>query len=563
MANIESISFCGYKSFPSTLDVNMTEIGNVNVIIGKNNTGKSSVIDIVEFILDISKYSKYKNGVSSLDVGVKLDDNVISNVFQKGYARGGINGDHYEYGKKFVDQIFILRVSSEKNSDREYYKYSPSDKLDKEEYPDKLQAFWSNLASKLTGIFSDVTLRRLNAERNILPEEESDLISLSPDGSGASNLIRKFINNSSYDEKAIEISLLGELNSIMSPEASYSSIRVQQVEISDKLLWEIFLEEKSVGRFALSQSGSGLKTIILILLNLWIIPLLPEYKFKTVYYAFEEIENNLHPALQRRMFNYLYKYACDSNISIFITTHSHVAINTFFGKPGSKLFHVTKNDNKSEMHLIENYIDEVEILNDLDVRASDLLQTNGIIWVEGPSDRVYIKKWMEILCDPKFTEGEDYQFLYYGGRLLSHYTTDDSREDLINVLTTNKNAAILIDSDKRYQSAPINETKKRIRSEFESRELFCWITKGKEIENYISREVISEAYLDAPELQCEQYQLFPDYIMQQDASFSGGKVPFAINIAEHTTINNIGTVLDLKEKIKLLHGEIGKWNKHS
>jgi len=301
----------------------------------------------------------------------------------------------------------------------------------------------------------------------------------------------------------------------------------------------------------------------LILLNLWIIPLLPEYKFKTVYYAFEEIENNLHPALQRRMFNYLYKYACDKNISIFITTHSHVAINTFFGKPGSKLFHVTKNDNKSEMHLIENYIDEVEILNDLDVRASDLLQTNGIIWVEGPSDRVYIKKWMEILCDSKFTEGEDYQFLYYGGRLLSHYTTDDQRDDLINVLTTNRNAAILIDSDKKYQAAPINETKKRIKSEFESRELFCWITKGKEIENYISLEVISAIYSDAPELQCEQYQLFPDYIMQQEAGFPGKKVPFAISIAEHTTINNIGTVLDLKEKIELLHSEIGNWNKHS
>lgn len=215
------------------------------------------------------------------------------------------------------------------------------------------------------------------------------------------------------------------------------------------------------------------------------------------------------------------------------------------------------------MHLIENYIDEVEILNDLDVRASDLLQTNGIIWVEGPSDRVYLKKWMEILCEPNYTEGEDYQFLYYGGRLLSHYTTDDSREDLINVLTTNRNAAIIIDSDKRNQATPINDTKKRIRSEFESRELFCWITKGKEIENYISREVISEIFTDAPELQCEQYQLFPEYISQQEAGFLGKKVPFAIKIAEKTTISNIGTVLDLKEKIEMLHSNIGRWNKQS
>lgn len=563
MANIESFSFSGYKSFPNTLDIDIQEIGKINVIIGKNNTGKSSVIDIVDFILDISKYSQHKKGVSSLDVGVKLTDDKIRMVFDKDTSGGDINQNHYEYGKKFVDHIFILRVSSEKNSSGECFKYTPSDKLKKEEYPDKLQVYWRLLASKFDYIFNNLTLRRLNAERNIIPEGESDLISLSPDGSGASNLIRKFINNSTYDEKAIEVLLLAELNKIMNPEAFFSSIRVQQVEISEKLLWEIFLEENSVGRFALSQSGSGLKTVILILLNLWIIPLLPEYKYRKIYYAFEEIENNLHPALQRKMFNYLYKYSCDKNTSIFITTHSHVAINTYFGKEGSKIFHVTKNDNKSEMHLIENYIDEVEILNDLDVRASDLLQTNGIIWVEGPSDRVYLKKWMEILCEPSYTEGEDYQFLYYGGRLLSHYTTDDSREDLINVLTTNRNAAIIIDSDKRNQATPINDTKKRIRCEFESRELFCWITKGKEIENYISREVISEIFTDAPEQQCEQYQLFPEYISQQEAGFLGKKVPFAIKIAEKTTISNIGTVLDLKEKIEMLHSNIGRWNKQS
>lgn len=300
MANIESISFNGYKSFPNTLDIDIKEIGRVNVIIGKNNTGKSSVIDIVDFILDISKYSQYKNRVSSLEVGVKLTDDAIRMVFDKDTSGGGINQNHYEYGKKFVDHIFKLRVSSEKNSSGAHFRYTPSDKLNKEEYPDKLQAYWSNLASKLHYIYNNVTLRRLNAERNILPEEESDLISLSPDGSGASNLIRKFINNSTYDEKAIEILLLAELNKIMNPEAFYSSIRVQQVEISEKIFWEIFLEENSVGRFALSQSGSGLKTVILILLNLWIIPLLPEYKYKTIYYAFEEIENNLHPALQRK-----------------------------------------------------------------------------------------------------------------------------------------------------------------------------------------------------------------------------------------------------------------------
>lgn len=85
---------------------------------------------------------------------------------------------------------------------------------------------------------------------------------------------------------------------------------------------------------------------------------------------------------------------------------------------------VEKKNGISTIHKISDYISKTALLNDLDVRASDILQSNGIIWVEGPSDRVYIKHWLEILGSGDIEEGRDYQFLYYGGRLLSHYTTE-------------------------------------------------------------------------------------------------------------------------------------------
>ena len=58
--------------------------------------------------------------------------------------------------------------------------------------------------------------------------------------------------------------------------------------------------------------------------------------------AFEEIENNLHPALQRRVFEYLYKYAVEHDVKMFITSHSHIAINMFYGRKKAKIFHVQK-----------------------------------------------------------------------------------------------------------------------------------------------------------------------------------------------------------------------------
>lgn len=66
----------------------------------------------------------------------------------------------------------------------------------------------------------------------------------------------------------------------------------------------------------------------------------------------------------------------------------------------------------------------------MDVKASDILQSNGIIWVEGPSDRIYLKRWLELFTPNEYEEGKHYQFLYYGGRLLSQYNARFDRNHL-------------------------------------------------------------------------------------------------------------------------------------
>ena len=244
--------------------------------------------------------------------------------------------------------------------------------------------------------------------------------------------------------KQIEKILLNSLNQIIYPDTKFDSIRIQQIYKDNNPLWEVYLQE-GVSRYALSKMGSGLKTIILVLLNLLIIPKLKKYNLRKVIYAFEELENNLHPALQRRLFDYLYQYTIKENCMLFLTTHSHVAINSFYDKPEAQIFHVIKNNGISVLQKIDDYLSKSKILNDLDVRASDLLQANGVIWVEGPSDRIYIKRWLKIFGEDTLIEDRDYQFLYYGGRLLSHYTAEQDRKDLINVLLTNRNAIIVID----------------------------------------------------------------------------------------------------------------------
>lgn len=149
--------------------------------------------------------------------------------------------------------------------------------------------------------------------------------------------------------------------------------------------------------------------------------------------------------------------------------------------------------------------------------------------------------------------------MYYGGRLLSHYTIEET-DDLINILIINRNAAIIIDSDKRNKQASLNNTKKRIINEFSKYNMFSWVTKGKEIENYISAEAPSLTLNKDGIKQCSQYQLFPDHIKKYYSNFNKSKVEFANSIKENINQRNSKDILDLEKQIKKLYSYIEKWN---
>ena len=127
-------------------------------------------------------------------------------------------------------------------------------------------------------------------------------------------------------------------------------------------------------------------------------------------------------------------------------------------------------------------------------------------------------------------------------------------------MLVNRNGAIVIDSDKTNENDEINETKQRIKNEFEKNNMFCWITEGKEIENYLSFTDLEKNadYKNKLTRQCDKYELFPVYINIVEKSFEHQKVKFAKKIIN--LISDID-ILDLKNNIEKLAKEIRKWNK--
>ena len=272
----------------------------------------------------------------------------------------------------------------------------------------------------------------------------------------------------------------------------------------------------------------------------------------------------MHPAIQRNLFEFLYQWAKENNSQIFLTTHSTVPINMFSGRDNVTLTHIKKENNQIITNSALSFIENEYILMSLGVRASDILQSNAVIWVEGPSDRIYINKWIELYSKGTLKENIHYQILFYGGRLLSHLTgkVDESNE-LIQLFRANLHSIIVIDSDKTDSKKRINQTKLRIKKEFMQNQAIVWITQGKEIENYLSRNIFNKVY--KVNKQIGQYEKIDDFLNENSRKKNIGKyyvtnkASESISIAKKMTREDIN-ILDLETQISTIVKQIKIWN---
>lgn len=565
----QSIKVRNFKCFGET-EGGFDQIMPINVVIGRNNSGKSALVDLLAICVNKQKEFNAKlhqRGASDFELqfAAELQEHQLRPIFQESTSGGSLPGNHWEFGRRFIGKRVTIGVGQD-------WKPRLISSLDFPYMPPHHRAEWERqIAARVDWPLDGCEILRISAERDVRPEERSTKPTISPNGEGATNLIRAFINQDDLPREEVETHLLADLNEIYSGDSEFQRISCRE---NDKGTWEIFLWEESKGDIRLSQSGSSLKSVFIILSYLRLSPHLKKVDWGKVIFAVEEPENNLHPALLRRLLDFLAKERAEKQFTLVLTTHSPIGIDWASRREDSQIIHVQNADGSAVATPSTKYITNRAILDDLDIRASDMLQANGIVWLEGPSDRIYLRHWIDLRSGGSIKEGIHYSMMFYGGRLLNHLESNPPEHEsaLISILSLNRNLAVVIDSDMHLGRAAgdgkaatkprmsLNKTKERIQAEVTGVGGFVWVTQGREIENYVPNHVF-ERVIGSGKLEAGMYDDLPEHPFLD--RFKKNKIDLAHAVVGEFKAEEIEGHLDLVAKVDELIGHIKKWNRIS
>lgn len=562
--------YCGFET-----------IKRLNLVIGRNNSGKTRLID---FVMNLVQ-RKLLEQPGKISCTIQLTEELLKRGFSDTTSGGVLIGNHWnDNGAKLIGKLveFEVEESIIEISKDVFLGEAQGDRVLDETRNIERKKIVQRLLRDANGPFAGKIFRRLNSERHIQPEAALKQMELRPDGVGATNILRRYLIGSDLNENEININLVAQLQKIFAVDADFKRLAIRELEISNEgglPLWEVYIDENNKGLVPLGKSGSGLQTVILVLLNLLIEPLLANRPVSDFVFAFEELENNLHPSLQRRLFQYVGDYASRHECTVFLTTHSSVAIDALGCRDDSQVIHLTHDGVNANSRTVSGHFDNLSILKDLGVRASDLLQANGVIWVEGPSDRVYLNKLIELFSQGTLIEGTHYQIALYAGALLSHIefvVPEASMKKLTNLLRVNTNVAVICDSDiaptdveePRISRTQLKDWVERVKNEVAAvPNAFVWVTQPKEIENYVPGPVWAAVYNKKGCPDPGRSDHFPstpkgerDFVFRELGRKSFDKYEFATKAVKYFELDKMKLRFDLNSKMQKLIETIDNWN---
>ena len=204
----------------------------------------------------------------------------------------------------------------------------------------------------------------------------------------------------------------------------------------------------------------------------------------------EEPESHLHEGAQRRLLAQMQRHLGERQL--LIATHSPVFVNEF---ESAAVFQIENINDRSRLRKAVSGAHQRETLDLLGILPSSLLQTNCVIWVEGATERLLVRRWLAIMA-PGLLEHVHYSFMLTAGSLLDYFSIDIiSGSRFIDILKICRNYYLICDKDSATEM-PSKAFVRRIQRELvdQGRADAIWITDGYEIEWYYPAEAIQKLW---------------------------------------------------------------------
>ncbi len=258
----------------------------------------------------------------------------------------------------------------------------------------------------------------------------------------------------------------------------------------------------------LHELGDGIQAIIILMYQIFMA------EENSVIFI-DEPELNLHPGMQRLFFEQISfnKDITNKKLTYFISTHSNHLLDLTLESDDVSIYSFTPIVENGHKKIIVKNINfgNAELLRDLGVNNTSVFLANASIWVEGISDRNYIKAFLKAYCDseegkvyPK--EDIDFTFFEYAGGNIEHYILGEEFNDNeekrfveeINALALSNKIFLLADSDmakagtKKYSRLKSFEEKFSRDKNFDG--LILWGIR--ESENLLPKEVWQKVLIE-------------------------------------------------------------------
>lgn len=374
---INSIKVRNYKSIK--LIENLTLHNKVNIFAGKNNTGKTALIEVIYKALNANLINEMKpitNRTTSLILEITVNDSelqMLNSFVQYEYRVNDIDKFKIEFYYKPSENIVSIEVvyvffegryeilyNNESENGNTEFKYNYIKSQSGVTFSGSIPTFLLNIFK-----FLKEKLIFISGSRHVPGIEEAKLNNnLNIDGTNLNAFLYTLRNNEESMFENIKKTFIQIFDDVISISTPISSKGETNISISFEGLDE---------NIPLSNCGSGYTHVLLFLCVL--------YTRKSKVVLFDEPQVFLHPSAEKAIYDLINE---KGEQQFLLTTHSPILINYPFEKD---LIYVKKENGESQFLKL----DEIqEVLSDIGIKNSDFALSEKIIFVEGETEEVIL-----------------------------------------------------------------------------------------------------------------------------------------------------------------------------